>query len=93
MVAGCSIREASGIPSEVMFTEDNSSFLLGLPGAFDDCAGRDCEYGSSISQQMMETISAWGPLIYAGCFAATLSSAIASLVGAPRVFQVCLSRI
>ena len=28
-----------------------------------------------------------GPLIYAGCFAATLSSAIASLVGAPRVFQ------
>ncbi len=36
---------------------------------------------------MMEVISAWGPLIYAGCFAATLSSAIASLVGAPRVFQ------
>ena len=28
-----------------------------------------------------------GPLIYVGCFAATLSSAIASLVGAPRVFQ------
>ena len=26
-------------------------------------------------------------MIYAGCFAATLSSAIASLVGAPRVFQ------
>ena len=36
---------------------------------------------------MMEVISAWGPLIYAGCFAATISSAIASLVGAPRVFQ------
>jgi len=36
----------------------------------------------------MELISAWGPLIYMGCFAATLSSAIASLVGAPRVFQV-----
>ena len=35
----------------------------------------------------MEIVSAWGPLIYAGCFAATLSSAIASLVGAPRVFQ------
>ena len=32
-------------------------------------------------------MSAWGPLIYAGCFAATLSSAIASLVGAPRVLQ------
>jgi len=39
-------------------------------------------------------MSAWGPLIYAGCFAATLSSAIASLVGAPRVFQaVCKDKI
>jgi solute carrier family 12 sodium/potassium/chloride transporter 2 len=36
---------------------------------------------------MMEVMSAWGPLIYAGCFAATLSSAIGSLEGAPRVFQ------
>ena len=34
-----------------------------------------------------QVMSAWGPLIYAGCFAATLSSAIASLVGAPRVLQ------
>jgi hypothetical protein len=38
--------------------------------------------------QAMELSSAWGPLIYGGCFAATLSSAIASLVGAPRVLQV-----
>ena len=36
---------------------------------------------------MMQVISAWGPLIYAGCFAATLSSAISSLEGAPRVLQ------
>ena len=36
---------------------------------------------------MMTVISAWGPLIYAGCFAATLSSAITSLEGAPRVLQ------
>ena len=36
---------------------------------------------------MMEVMSLWGPLIYAGCFAATLSSAIASIVGAPRIFQ------
>ena len=41
-----------------------------------------------------QNMSAWGPLIYAGCFAATLSSAIASLVGAPRVFQaVCKDKI
>ena len=32
--------------------------------------------------------SAWGPLITAGIVAATLSSALASLVSAPKVFQV-----
>lgn len=36
----------------------------------------------------METVSAFGPIIYAGIFAATLSSALASLVSAPKVFQV-----
>lgn len=35
----------------------------------------------------MELVSAFGPLIYAGCFAASLSSALASLVSAPKVFQ------
>lgn len=37
--------------------------------------------------QVIELVSAFGPLIYAGCFAATLSSALASLVSAPKVFQ------
>ena len=35
----------------------------------------------------MSLMAGWGPLIYMGLFAATLSSAIASLVGAPRVLQ------
>jgi solute carrier family 12 sodium/potassium/chloride transporter 2 len=35
----------------------------------------------------MELVSVFGPLIYAGCFAATLSSALACLVSAPKVFQ------
>ncbi|EPB72965.1 amino acid permease [Ancylostoma ceylanicum] len=39
--------------------------------------------------QIMEMESLWGPLIVAGIFAATLSSALASLVSAPKVFQVC----
>lgn len=39
-------------------------------------------------------VSAFGPLIYAGCFAATLSSALASLVSAPKVFQaLCKDRL
>ena len=37
--------------------------------------------------QVIELVSAFGPFIYAGCFAATLSSALASLVSAPKVFQ------
>lgn len=37
--------------------------------------------------QIIELMSAWGPLIYVGCFAATLSSAVSAFVGAPRVLQ------
>jgi amino acid transporter len=36
---------------------------------------------------VMEQISVYGPLIYAGLWAATLSSGIASLLGAPRTMQ------
>jgi len=34
---------------------------------------------------IMEKMSIWGPLILAGIYAATFTSALASLVGAPRV--------
>ena len=38
----------------------------------------------------MEKVSLYGPLVLAGIFAATLSSALASLVGSPKTFQaVC----
>lgn len=56
--------------------------------AYLDCANRTCEYGLQNSFQVIELVSAFGPFIYAGCFAATLSSALASLVSAPKVFQV-----
>lgn len=36
----------------------------------------------------MEMMAGFGPLITAGIFSATLSSALASLVSAPKVFQV-----
>ena len=39
-------------------------------------------------------VSLWGPLIYAGAFAAAISSALASLVSAPKVFQaLCKDKI
>merc|ERR1711892_612508 len=49
--------------------------------------GEKCEYGTLYDQQTMAVISVTGYLIYGGCFEATISSAIASLVGAPRVLQ------
>lgn len=56
--------------------------------AFLDCAPGQCHHGLHNSFQVIELVSVFGPLIYAGCFAATLSSALASLVSAPKVFQV-----
>ncbi|XP_068207852.1 bumetanide-sensitive sodium-(potassium)-chloride cotransporter-like [Palaemon carinicauda] len=54
---------------------------------FTDCNETACEFGLQNNSQVMELVSIFGPLIYAGCFAATLSSALASLVSAPKVFQ------
>jgi K-Cl cotransporter len=61
---------------------------------FDNCSaeaelirGKPCEFGAAIDQKVMMYISYTGYLVYLGCYAATLSSAIASLVGAPRVLQ------
>ena len=36
----------------------------------------------------MTLISGYGPLNYAGCFAATLSSALASFISCPKLMQV-----
>lgn len=41
--------------------------------------------------KVMSMVSGFGPLITAGIFSATLSSALASLVSAPKVFQVKLN--
>jgi solute carrier family 12 sodium/potassium/chloride transporter 2 len=54
----------------------------------------ECQYGLLNYFQVMELISGVGPIITAGIFSATLSSALASLVSAPKVFQaVCKDKI
>jgi hypothetical protein len=52
-----------------------------------------CNYSFTVNDvfQVMEVESVFGPLIQAGIFAATLSSALASLVSAPKIFQVSSS--
>lgn len=54
---------------------------------FSSCAVEKCEFGSMNTNQVMTMVSGFGPLIIAGTFSATLSSALASLVSAPKVFQ------
>ncbi|VDK47182.1 unnamed protein product [Cylicostephanus goldi] len=80
------VRDADGI-SPPMF--NGTTFIP------PECAANHtCPYGLMNYYQIMEMESMWGPLITAGIFAATLSSALASLVSAPKVFQaVCKDRL
>ncbi|XP_058454555.1 bumetanide-sensitive sodium-(potassium)-chloride cotransporter isoform X2 [Malaya genurostris] len=77
MAGATVVRDATG----------NVTDLANDSWAFADCAPEECHFGLHNSFQVMELVSAYGPIIYAGCFAATLSSALASLVSAPKVFQ------
>ena len=43
--------------------------------------------GLLYNKLIMESMVVWGPLVYIGVIAATLSSALASIVGAPRILQ------
>ena len=51
------------------------------------CTPLHTDQNFSLSGQVMEKVAAWGPIVTGGIFAATLSSALASLVGAPKTFQ------
>uniref|UniRef100_A0AAX7UQN7 Solute carrier family 12 member 1 n=1 Tax=Astatotilapia calliptera TaxID=8154 RepID=A0AAX7UQN7_ASTCA len=54
---------------------------------FSSCEVEKCKFGLMNNFQVMTLVSGFGPLIIAGTFSATLSSALASLVSAPKVFQ------
>lgn len=61
-----------------MSKSDCSTFLL-LP--------QTCEFGLHNSYEVMQLMAPWGWLIYAGCFAATLSTALTNLLSVPRLIQ------
>ncbi|XP_014667356.1 PREDICTED: solute carrier family 12 member 2-like [Priapulus caudatus] len=82
MVGSTVIRDANGS------TEDYYNATVNFTCSAPDAS--PCRYGLLNDVHVMELISGFAPLILAGIFAATLSSALASLVGAPKVFQaVC----
>ncbi|XP_011501774.1 PREDICTED: bumetanide-sensitive sodium-(potassium)-chloride cotransporter [Ceratosolen solmsi marchali] len=69
---GAALRDASGLIA-------NGTALPCLPP--------DCKSGLYNSYAMMQLMSVWGPFIYAGCFAATLSTALTNLLSVPRLIQ------
>lgn len=79
----------------VRYADGVSPYLVNGSIIEPDCAmNNTCRYGLMNYFQVMEMESLWGPLITAGIFAATLSSALASLVSAPKIFQaVCKDRL
>ncbi|KAG5280476.1 hypothetical protein AALO_G00060460 [Alosa alosa] len=85
----CIVRDATGdhndtIPMPNVNCTD-AACTLGYD--FSICKEGGCKFGLQNDFQVMSTVSAFGPLITAGIFSATLSSALASLVSAPKVFQ------
>uniref|UniRef100_A0A8C7IDV0 Solute carrier family 12 member 3 n=1 Tax=Oncorhynchus kisutch TaxID=8019 RepID=A0A8C7IDV0_ONCKI len=91
----CLVRDASGIMNDTlaMSSADSCQGLACQYGwDFTDCiTNRTCTYGLSNQYQSMSLVSGFAPLITAGIFGATLSSALACLVSAPKVFQ-CLCK-
>ncbi|XP_043910677.1 solute carrier family 12 member 2-like [Protopterus annectens] len=88
-VASCTVRDATGNVTDAALPDTlechKSACFLGYN--FSSCEERPCDYGLINNFQVMTMVSAFGPLITAGIFSATLSSALASLVSAPKVFQ------
>ncbi|KAF1377122.1 hypothetical protein PFLUV_G00197280 [Perca fluviatilis] len=88
----CIVRDASGNVNDTV----SSQFMMNCTEAackfgydFSTCRGTEkgCPYGLHNDFQVMSMVSGFGPVITAGIFSATLSSALASLVSAPKVFQ------
>nr|CAH0110929.1 unnamed protein product [Daphnia galeata] len=88
VIAGATVlRDATGDPADY---PDNAT----VNDYMQLCLDQECEWGLQNSYQVMTLVSAFGPLNYAGCFAATLSSALACFVSAPKIFQaLCNDKI
>ncbi|OWF56733.1 solute carrier family 12 member 3-like [Mizuhopecten yessoensis] len=96
-IAGsCIMRDAVGpVAMEMIANVTNNVTVIPSPVTVPstevvrhcDMFNKTCEYGLMNDNGAVGVASAFRPLILAGIFSATLSSALASLVGAPKVFQ------
>uniref|UniRef100_A0A674NCC4 Solute carrier family 12 member 1 n=1 Tax=Takifugu rubripes TaxID=31033 RepID=A0A674NCC4_TAKRU len=89
--AACAVRDATGNLTDLITPgvpcNGPAMAACELGYNFSSCATTKCDFGLNNNNQLMTLVSAFGPLIIAGTFSATLSSALASLVSAPKVFQ------
>ncbi|KAI7802364.1 solute carrier family 12 member 3 [Triplophysa rosa] len=94
-IGSCVVRDASGLNESFIPTVLQGECLgvaCNYNWDFTECiANKTCPYGLINNYQTMSLVSACAPLITAGIFGATLSSALACLVSAPKVFQ-CLCK-
>uniref|UniRef100_A0A8C8RI56 Solute carrier family 12 member 2 n=1 Tax=Pelusios castaneus TaxID=367368 RepID=A0A8C8RI56_9SAUR len=88
-VGACVVRDATGNINSTIITEltNCTTAACKLNYDFSSCQKTQCPYGLLHSFQVMSMVSGFAPLISAGIFSATLSSALASLVSAPKIFQ------
>uniref|UniRef100_A0A674NS30 Solute carrier family 12 member 1 n=1 Tax=Takifugu rubripes TaxID=31033 RepID=A0A674NS30_TAKRU len=90
-VSACAVRDATGNLTDLITPgvpcNGPAMAACELGYNFSSCATTKCDFGLNNNNQLMTLVSAFGPLIIAGTFSATLSSALASLVSAPKVFQ------
>ncbi|XP_051539487.1 solute carrier family 12 member 2 isoform X3 [Myxocyprinus asiaticus] len=91
----CIVRDATGIESNSTLSSTINCTDAACKYGYDftscrpvvEGAPSPCKYGLHHDFQVMSVVSGFSPLITAGIFSATLSSALASLVSAPKVFQ------
>lgn len=75
---GAAVRDASNITF-------NGTNFTAIPCLVDTL--NDCQNGLHHDVSIMNIMSVWEGLIYAGCFAATLSTALTNLLSVPRLIQ------
>uniref|UniRef100_A0A4W4G4E7 Solute carrier family 12 member 1 n=1 Tax=Electrophorus electricus TaxID=8005 RepID=A0A4W4G4E7_ELEEL len=83
------VRDATGNLNDTITPGAKCNFSVACNFGYDFsiCRTTKCQYGLMNNFQVMTMVSGFGPLITAGTFSATISSALASLVSAPKVFQ------
>ncbi|XP_041980444.1 bumetanide-sensitive sodium-(potassium)-chloride cotransporter [Aricia agestis] len=82
---GGALRDASGNLTDLIMVNGTVIDYSGLNSCINTTDG--CTFGLHNSYSVMQLMSAWGPFIYGGCWAATLSTALTNLLSVPRLIQ------